>query len=113
MKKFLVLFLTPVSVIEGWMKTDEKERKVLEEKMRTDWNAWMKQNSLSFVDSPAGAGKTKIVEKNGIKDTKNNVMMYATVEADSHEDASKLFVTHPHLEIPESTIEVMEVNPIY
>ena len=35
---------------------------------------------------------------------------YATVEADSHDEAAKLFKDHPHLQIPQATIEIMEVR---
>jgi hypothetical protein len=34
MKKFLVLYLVPASVLEDWSKTDPEKRKVAEEKMR-------------------------------------------------------------------------------
>jgi hypothetical protein len=41
MKKFLVLYLAPASVIADWSKTDPDKRKVAEEKMRGDWIKWM------------------------------------------------------------------------
>jgi hypothetical protein len=37
-------------------------------------------------------------------------MLYSFVEADSHEAAAKAFEGHPHLQIPQSSIEVMEVR---
>jgi hypothetical protein len=39
-------------------------------------------------------------------------MLYSIVEADSHEAAAKAFEKHPHLQIPESSIEVMAINPM-
>ena len=39
-------------------------------------------------------------------------MLHAFVEAESHEAAAKLFEHHPHLQIPQSSIEVMEVRPM-
>jgi hypothetical protein len=112
MKKFLVLFLTPVSVMEGWMSKSPEERKDMEEKMQIEWKQWMEAHKDAIVEMPAGAGKTKSISSTGVIDTKNDVMMYGIVQAENPEDAAALFAGHPHLEIPEATIEVMAVNPI-
>ncbi len=112
MKKFLVLFLTPIEVMEGWMKTSPEERKTLEAKMKDEWDAWMKNNADSFVEEPAGAGKTKIVTGAGIADARNDVMMWGIVQAASPDQAALVFKDHPHLQIPESSIELMEINPL-
>jgi hypothetical protein len=34
------------------------------------------------------------------------------VEAASHEEAAKSFENHPHLQIPQSSIQVMEIRPM-
>lgn len=112
MKKFLVLFLTPVSVLEEWMKKDESERNAEEEKMKAGWMTWTQTHAASIVDMPSGAGKTKVVSQSGVADTKNNIMMYGTVQAESHDDAAAMFVGHPHLEIPQATIEIMTINQV-
>ena len=111
MKKFLVLYLAPVSVIEEWSKTDPEKRKVAEEKMRGDWNKWMSDHAKMITDTGAG-GKTKRVSSSGTSDTKNDIMLYSFVEAESHESAAKSFEGHPHLQIPQSSIEVMEIRSI-
>lgn len=112
MKKFLVLFLTPASVIENWKNTDAATRKPAEEKMQADWQAWMKENSKMFAEMPAGAGKTKRVTGDGVSDAKNDVMLYGVVQAESHDAAAKLFAKHPHFGIPQASIEVMEINSL-
>jgi len=111
MKKFLALYLCPVSVLEGWMQKSEEERKAEEEIMKKEWDAWMQKNG-SMVKETTGAGKTKRVTKDGITDTKNDVMMYSIVEAESHEEAAKIFEGHPHFGIPEATIEIMSANSL-
>lgn len=111
MKKFLVLYLAPVAVLEEWMKTDPETRKTEEEKMKGEWNTWMKEHSAA-VKETAGAGKTKRVTKEGTIDTKNDIMLFSIVEAESPEAAAKMFENHPHLEIPESSIEIMPINPL-
>jgi hypothetical protein len=111
MSKFMVLYMAPVSVLEDWKKTDPATRKAAEEKMQGEWKAWMTDNGKSLADKGAGVGKTKRITGQGIADTKNEIMLYAIVEAETHEAAAKLFAHHPHLQIPQSSIEVMAINP--
>ena len=61
MKRFLVTYLAPASVIDEWKKTDPEKRKAAEEKMRDDWMKWMSKNANIFVDKGAGVGKTRRV----------------------------------------------------
>jgi hypothetical protein len=111
MKKFLVLYLAPASVLEEWSKTDPDKRKTAEEKMRGDWNKWTSDHAKMITDTGAG-GKTKRVSSSGTSDTKNDIMLYSFIEAESHEAAAKSFESHPHLQIPQSSIEVMEIRAI-
>ncbi|MDQ2961703.1 MAG: hypothetical protein M3R31_00890 [Pseudomonadota bacterium] len=112
MKKFLVLYLAPVSVLEEWKKTDPEKRKPAEEKMQREWKQWMSDHAKMFADVGAGVGKTKRVAPQGTSDTKNDIMLYAIVEAESHDAAARSFQGHPHLQIPESSIEIMEIHPL-
>ncbi|MEO6172675.1 MAG: hypothetical protein ABIP02_06115, partial [Arenimonas sp.] len=87
MSKFLVLYLAPQSVIQEWMKKPAEDRKSEEEKMQREWQEWMAKNADIFADMGAGAGKTKRVTDSGTADIKNDIMLYAIVEAESHEAA--------------------------
>ena len=112
MTKFFVLYLTPVSVLESWSRTDPDIKKAAEDKMRGEWQAWMKEHGAILVDGPVGLGKTKRIVPQGITDTRNDNMLYCIVQAESHEAAAMLFAEHPHLGIPQASIEVMEINPL-
>jgi hypothetical protein len=112
MRKFLVLYLAPVSVLEEWKKTDPEKRKAAEAKMQGEWRRWMSDHAKALADKGAGVGKTKRVTAQGTSDTRNEIMLYAIAEAESHEAATKLFEGHPHLQIPQSSIEIMEVHPL-
>jgi hypothetical protein len=101
-KKFLVLYLAPPSVMEDWAKKDPGERKAAEEKMKAEWQKWMGAHSKMVISTEVG-GKTKRVTSSGI---------YAVVVAESHEAAAKAFESHPHLQIPQASIEVMEIKPM-
>ncbi len=58
------------------------------------------------------AGKTKAVTSGGIGDIKNDIILYSIVEAENHDIAAHAFANHPHLTIPQSSIEVMEVRAL-
>ena len=55
-KKFLVLFLIPVAVMDGWAKTDPTEKKAAEDKLKGEWDAWMKERAAIILSTEA-AGK--------------------------------------------------------
>src|SRR5450432_3187112 len=112
MKKFLVTYLAPISVIDNWKKTEPAERKAAEQKMQVEWKKWMSEHAKIFADKGAGVGKTKRITAQGTSDIRNDIMLYAVVEAESHEAAAKMFEGHPHLQIPQSHIEVMEINAL-
>jgi len=112
MKKFLVTYLAPASVVDEWKKTDPAKRKDAQEKMEAEWKKWMTDHTKLFADVGAGVGKTKLVTNRGTSDTRNDIMLYSLVEAESHEAAAKSFEAHPHLQIPQASIEVMEVHSL-
>ena len=59
MKKFLVLYRTPVSVIDDWKATEPAARKDAEEKMRADWQKFWAEHGCLIVqpyNSEVGAG---------------------------------------------------------
>lgn len=112
MKKFLVTYLAPASVIADWKKTEPEKRKEAEAKMQGEWRKWMSDHAKMFADKGAGVGRTKRVTAQGTSDAKNDIMLYAIVEAESHEAAAKTFEGHPHLQIPQSSIEVMEIHSL-
>jgi hypothetical protein len=112
MKQFLVTYLAPASVVAEWKKTDPVQRREAETKMQAQWKKWMTDNAKMFVNAGAGVGKTKLVNTRGTSDTKNDIMLYSVVQAESHEAAAKSFEGHPHLQIPQSSIEVMEIHSL-
>ena len=77
------------------------------------WGQWMQDHRADFVDAGGPLGKTKRVDGSGISDTSNNLSAYVIVEAETHEDAARMFEHHPHLSIfPGDGVEIMECLPI-
>ena len=107
MNKYLVLYIAPANVLEAWMKTPEEERKAMEDKMKVEWQEWATKHQEAIRDT-AGAGKTVRITKEAVTDSRNDIMLYSIIEADSYEDATKMLENHPHLDIPEASIEVMQ-----
>lgn len=110
-QKFLVLYLIPASVMADWAKTDPATRQAAEQKMQAAWGKWMGEHANMIISTEAG-GKTMRVTASGVSDTKNDIILCSFVEAASHEVAAKAFENHPHLQIPQSSIEVMCVRPM-
>ena len=65
-----------------------------------------------FRRQGAGVGKTRRVTAQGSAAGRNDIMLYAIVQAESREAASKMFEDHPHLGIPQSSIEIMEIHAL-
>lgn len=107
--KFLVTYQMPHEGLDGWMALPEEERKAQELQMQSEWNAWMADHASVILET-AGVGKPKRITAAGIEDSRNDIMMYSFIEAESLDAAAQLFVNHPHFGIPNGWIEVMSVN---
>jgi hypothetical protein len=107
--KFLVTYQMPHAGLDEWIKLPEDVRKAQELQMQSEWNAWMAEHKSSIIET-AGIGKPKRITAAGIEDARNDIMMYSFIEAESLEEAAKLFENHPHFGIPNGWIEVMSVN---
>jgi hypothetical protein len=110
-KKYLAIYLAPAQVLADWAKTDPATKQAAEAKMRTEWQQWMRDHA-SMISITEAAGKTKSITSSGLSDTRNDIMLYSIIEADSHDIAAKAFERHPHLQIPQSSIQVTEIRPL-
>jgi hypothetical protein len=113
MKKFLAIYLGTAEALAEWRAKDDEEKK---EQEKTGMHAWMKwsiDNKDYIVDNGAPLGKTKLINAEGISDTKNEMGAYTVVQAETHEEAAKLFLNHPHFTIfPGESVELMECLPM-
>ena len=110
MKKFFALFSIPASVVDEWRKNTPPEKmKAASEEMMDAWKKWMTDHEKNLVAKGSPLGKTKRVTAKGVSDVRNDLNWYLILEAESHEAAAKMFADNPHLKIPESSVEVMEI----
>jgi hypothetical protein len=113
MQKFIAIYRVPSASMEEWMKLPEEVRKADQDKMMADWGVWMNTHKDKLSGGTTAAlGKTKHVEKSGVADAHNDLMLYTMIEADSHEAATEIFKDSPHLDMPGASIDVMPVNSL-
>ncbi len=97
----------------GWDDMSEHDRRARESAGMQAWGEWMAANAASLVDAGGPLGATKRVSKQGIADVQNELVGYVIVEAESHDDAARLFEGHPHFSIfPGEAVEIMECLPL-
>ncbi len=105
----MVFYQIPAAVMSDWGKTDPNTRKAAEEKMKAEWQKWMSEHA-KMIKVTEVCGKTKQATAQGISDSRNDICLYSMIEAESHEAAVKAFENHPHLQIPQASIQVMAVR---
>ena len=110
MTRYFALFQIPQAVVDEWKKnTKPDDMKASTVMIMREWEKWMKAHERNLVDKGAPLGKTKRVTAGKISDIRNDLNYYSIVEAESLEAAAKMFTDNPHLQIPQSSIEVMEI----
>jgi hypothetical protein len=83
--------------------TPERAKEVNE-----SWLKWAASHEKSFVDLGSPTGKNKRVSKDKVQDVRNEVTGFSVVQAESHEEATKIFRDNPILNMPGAYIEVLE-----
>ena len=107
MKKFLALYLGTPDAMSAWREADTDGAKM--KAGMEGWTKWAEEKKGSITDLGTPLGKTLSINKDGVSPTKNEVGAYTIVEAETQEDAAKLFVDHPHFMIfPGDRVEIME-----
>jgi len=108
MKKFLVLYKASAAAFAEVMKATPEQQKA----GMDAWMAWSKQAEKSIVDLGAPLGKTVLVTPKGTSPTKNDLGGYSVLQGESHEAVAKLMEGHPHFQMRDSSIEIVELLPM-
>ncbi|MBV9349170.1 MAG: hypothetical protein JO026_00275 [Patescibacteria group bacterium] len=109
MKKYIALYLAPVSVLEEMANATPEQAKA----GMNAWMAWAKKTGSALIEMGAPLGNAKHITRNGIADAKSEVCGYSIVEAASAEEAAKLFEDHPHVRaMMSASVEVLEFMPM-
>lgn len=114
MKNFLAIFRgEPQKGNDEWNKlSPEESQKRIQEGMQA-WGQWMETHSSQIVYPGGPVGKTLQANREGISATKNTDCGFIVIQAETHEEAAKMFLNHPHFSIfPGENVEIMECTPI-
>jgi hypothetical protein len=111
MKKFVVIYRVPVETMEEWKKnTSPEEMKAQGEKLGADMMAWTEKHKASFVGEGLPLGKNTRIDATGAKPITNDMNYMQVVEAESIEAVIEMFKDCPHIQIPASFLDIMEVS---
>ncbi|MBV9948791.1 MAG: hypothetical protein JOZ69_18225 [Myxococcales bacterium] len=109
MKKFLVLYKAPTSAFEQMKKATPEQQKA----GMDAWMDWSKRAGGSIVDMGAPLGKSLRVAKGGdASPTTNDLGGYSILQGESKEAVAQSLKGHPHLMMPDGSIEVIELMAI-
>jgi hypothetical protein len=115
MKRFLAVYIgTEASMkASGWNALSDAERKEREKAGKKAWDQWVERHKASILEVGAPLGKTLRASKRGIEKTRNELVAFTLVQAESHEEAARMFENHPHYTVfPGESIEIMECLPM-
>jgi hypothetical protein len=111
MMKFLAVYIGSENSPKAkeWETLSEEEGEKREKQGIAAWKEWAMKHQKSIIDLGGPLGPTKQVDAKGISKTKNALTAYTVIQAESHEDAAKLFLNHPHFTIfPGDSVEIIE-----
>jgi hypothetical protein len=107
LSQFLAIYMGDVNAA----KTDLDPETV--QKGMAAWGEWMQRNAARVVYAGGPLGRTKLASKSGVEDIRNAMTGFVIVQAESLEEAARLFENHPHFAIfPGKGVEVMECLPM-
>jgi len=113
MKRYLAVYTGTPGAMARWEALSESERQQRQAQGVAAWKKWADDNAAAIVEMGGPLSRTKLVSPGGITDIRNNLGAFTVVQAESQEDAARLFLNHPHFTIfPGEGVEVMEVLPI-
>lgn len=114
MKKFLAIFRgDPKSGKAEWDKLPADQMQKRTQEGIEAWGNWMQTHSSRIIYPGGPLGKTLQANKEGVSAKVNNDCGFVIIEAETHEEAAKMFLNHPHFSIfPGENVEIMECLPI-
>ena len=106
MSKFMILYRSTESAQERLADTTPEQ---MEAGMKA-WQAWAERVGYALVDLGSPLAHTTHVGPGGA--SADGVSGYTILSAGSAEEVETLLAGHPHLDLPGTSIEVLEVTPI-
>jgi hypothetical protein len=104
LKKFMVLYNSPVSVSEQMANSTPEQRQAGME----EWMSWAGRAGSAIVDLGAPMQAAARVTSEGVSESGSQASGYSLLQGESKDEIDSLLADHPHLKMPGASIEVFE-----
>jgi len=108
MKKFLVIYGSPISAREQMASATPEQAKA----GMAAWMAWSQKAGKAIVDLGAPLGSSATVAGGKATDSKSEISGFSILQAESRDALLAILDGHPHFKMPGGTIEVHEFLPL-
>ena len=108
MKKFLVLYMSPVSAEQQMQNASPEDM----QKGMEPWVKWFDTQQQAIVEQGAPTGNELNVTKAGSSKPKTYIGGYSILQAEDMDVARTLLSDHPHFMMEGNSIEVLELMPM-
>src|SRR5687768_14933936 len=102
MARFLVLYRSTFSAEDQMADADPQQAQAGVDA----WTAWAKEAGDAVVDLGLPLGRGRHLDGSRVADSDTDVAGYSILQAESPEAVEKLLERHPHLTVPENSLDV-------
>jgi hypothetical protein len=108
MPRFLAVYTMKPEDVASFRSLPKAEQDAIDTIGVAAWEAWQERNAASILDAGGMVGKTTRITRDGVANAVNTICGYLVVEAQSADDAARLFEDHPHIGIfPGDGVDIM------
>ncbi|WP_421952231.1 hypothetical protein [Pelagibacterium sp.] len=108
MPHFLAVYTMKREDLARFRQMPKAEQDAVDAKGVPLWQEWEKKNAAHLRNLGGMVGKTTRATKDGVVEGVNDFCGYVIVEADTAEDAARLFLDHPHITVfPGDAVDIM------
>jgi hypothetical protein len=108
MPRFLAVYTMNPEDLASFRSLPKAEQDAIDAVGLQQWTAWENRNAKFIHDRGGMVGKTTRVTKDGISKAVNPFCGYLVVEAETAEEAARLFEDHPHITVfPGDGVDIM------
>jgi len=108
MARFMVLYRSQFSAEEQMANADPAQAQAGMEA----WMTWAKEAGDAVVDLGMPLGKGRHLDGSQVAQSDSDAAGYSILQADSIDDVVKLLERHPHLMVPENSLDVVPILPM-
>jgi hypothetical protein len=108
MKRFLVLYQSSTSAEDQMARATPEQAKA----GMDAWMAWAGKAGSAIVELGAPLGGGRHIESGRTSNGQTQVRGYSVLQAASLDEVARVLDGHPHLMMPDASIEVLEALPM-